>query len=67
MYIYNPNTWETEAGKLAVQGQPQLHRMFEASKGYMKLNKQKVNLYKSSDNLSAPIPNWQYDKTMKMF
>lgn len=53
MYIYNPNTWETEAGKLGVQGEPQLHRMFEASKGYMKLNKQKVNLYKSSDKITC--------------
>lgn len=53
MYIQNANTWETEAGKLGVQGQPQLHRMFEANKGYMKLNKQKVNLYKSSDKITC--------------
>lgn len=57
MYIYNPNTWETKAGKLGAQGQPQLHRMFEASKGYVKLNKQKVNLYKSSGKIIVSTYN----------
>lgn len=32
--IYNPQTWEVKAGRLGIQGQPQLHGDFEASLGF---------------------------------
>lgn len=55
MYVYNPNTGETKRRRFWAQGQSQLHRKFEGSKGYMitylKKIKQKVNLYNSSDKI----------------
>lgn len=32
--IYNPQTWEVKAGRLGIQGQPQLPEDFEASLGF---------------------------------
>lgn len=35
--ICNSSTWEVEEGGSVTQGQPQLHRKFETSLGYMRL------------------------------
>lgn len=36
MLSWNPSTWKGEAGGYETQGQPWLHRQFEASLGYSK-------------------------------
>lgn len=33
---YNPNTWEIEAGRSSVQGQPPLHSEFKSSLGHVR-------------------------------
>lgn len=42
--IYNPQTWEVKAGRLGIQGQPQLHGDFEASLGFFFFFKEHLQL-----------------------
>lgn len=42
--IYNPQTWEVKAGRLGIQGQPQLHGDFEDSLGFFFFFKEHLQL-----------------------
>jgi hypothetical protein len=57
----NPSTWEAEAGRLQIWGQPELHSELEAILGYIETScvKNKQNRMKQKQKFMAEIAEIQ--------